>query len=219
MATETVGMEGSDGVGKATQSGMLKSFYESLGKKVAIVSFPRYTDTVGGKVLWELMKSERSVYCDFSNLSPREASLFYAADRLESNAWLEDLKKSHDVIIFDRYVESNLVHQGGKLKTDKERGELLDYVNGLEYGIHGLFKPDKIIYLSLPVEISIARAKARAVQTGNKLDSVESDFDYLNNSCASGMFYAKRLGWNIIDCENKNPDQVHKDVKLALGFK
>ena len=216
MSALTIGIEGSDGVGKATQSKMLKEYFESLSKKVAVVSFPRYTETCGGKILWELMKSERSGYYSFVNLPPRVASLFYAADRLESKSWLEKLILTNDVVIFDRYVESNLIHQGGKLVSVKERHDLLEYVKGLEYGTHNLPKPDKILYLSLPVEISIARAVARAKEMGVKLDSVESDFLYLENSCASGMFYAEHLGWNVINCENKNPDQVHSEIKIML---
>ena len=121
MTARTIAFEGSDGAGKATQTDRLFNFLEQQGKKVARVSFPRYTETLGGKLLFEVMKGERSDNYGFSKSDSKVASLLYAMDRLESKDYLNDLIRSSDVLIFDRYVESNLLHQGGKFKTDEER--------------------------------------------------------------------------------------------------
>jgi thymidylate kinase len=193
-----IALEGSDGSGKGTQTDMLVRALEALGYKVARVSFPRYKDTCGGKLLFEVLKSDRASYYDFLHTSPETASLIYAADRLESVPWLEQLAEENDVIIFDRAVGSNLVHQGGKFKSDDDRRKFLEFIDRIEYQ-SGFPRPDMTIFLSLPFEISMARAKARAEKMGEKADVVEVDENYMRQSHRSGVFYALECGWTIVD--------------------
>lgn len=198
MKAFQIAVEGSDGAGKHTQTKMLVQMLETLGYKVAQVSFPRYQDTVGGKICFELLKSQRADDYGFVNLAPEPASLFYAADRLESVPWLEELGQENDVIIYDRAVASNLIHQGGKFKTDEGRRKFLEFIDRTEYQ-SGFPRPDMTIFLSLPFEISMDRAKKRAEQRGEKADVVEVDENYMRQSHRSGLFYALECGWTIID--------------------
>lgn len=219
MKAFQIAIEGSDGAGKGTQTDMLVRALEGEGYKVARVSFPRYKETCGGKVCFELLKSQRASYYDFVHLSPQAASLFYAADRLESIPWLEQLGETNDVVIYDRAVASNLIHQGGKFENDSERMRFADFIDRVEYQ-NGFPRPDMTVFLSLPYELSMARAKRRAEEKGESADVVERDVQYMRSSHRSGTFYSAYLNWTIVDGlrdgDILTPEQVHDIVLFEV---
>ncbi len=206
-----IAIEGSDGAGKATQTTLLEQKLIELGYRVARISFPRYTDTWAGKLIHEALKSERAKSYDFLHASPQAASLLYAADRLESISVISELSTQNDVLIYDRAVASNLIHQGGKLASDKERLDFLDFIERTEYQA-GFPRPDMTIFLSLPFEISMSRAKVRAEKKGEQSDIFESDYEYMQRSHSSGVFYAHQCDWTIIDAvqggKELNPEEI-----------
>ena len=221
----TIAIEGSDGAGKATQTELLAKHLISQGFKVARVSFPRYNETRGGTLLFEFLKSPGAAEYDFVNTHPKLASHIYAQDRFESLGYLKDLIEQNDFVIFDRYVESNLLHQGGKLKGEQERVDFAEWLYALEYDKLGLPKPKIIIYLDLPYTISRARALKRAEEKGEKLDAVEENNEYVRNGWESGRLYAKILNWNVVNCivpDEKdelvavcelNPEEIHLKLR------
>ncbi len=214
-----VSIEGSDGAGKETQTTLLRTSLQAEGKKVVSVSFPRYNMTCGGKMLFEAFKSPRADHYKFAKVDSRSASLFYASDRLESLPWLLNLIKDNDVLIFDRYVDSNLLHQGGKLQTSEERKEFAEWLYGLEHSLNGMPHSDISIYLSLPFEISIERARLRAELAGKQPDVLEVDESYMKSSHDGGQFYAELLHWKIVNCivdgRELTEHEIHRSV---LGF-
>lgn len=222
MAARLIAVEGSDGAGKQTQTDMLYELLTGRDLKVARVSFPRYRDTVGGKLLFEVMKGDRADAYDFANLDPYAASMLYAMDRRESKPFLEQLREHNDVVIFDRYVESNLLHQGGKFKTDEERWDFSRWLFRLEYEVLGLRHPHDIVYLSIPFWLSRKRAELREQSGGARLDAVEKDMEYVKNGHDAGHFYANALGWHkvegLVDGHELSPLQVHKEVADVLGY-
>lgn len=191
-------IEGSDGAGKKTQTKILVDRLIAKGYKVATVSFPRYRDTWAGKALHELLKSERAEGYNFLNSSSEASSMLYAADRFESIPWLTKLSLNNDFVVYDRAVASNLIHQGGKFKTDEDRDIFGNFIENLEYK-NGFPRPDITFFLSLPFEISMKRAVARAKELGESADLVELDHDYMKNSYESGMFYAQKYNWTIVE--------------------
>jgi dTMP kinase len=200
MSTLLFAIEGSDGTGKETQSIILQDWFLLNEKTVSRVSFPRYKKTAAGWALWEALKGDNAAAYDFVHVDPLAASLLYAADRRESLPFLKKEMDTHDVIIFDRYVESNLLHQGGKLKNNEEREAFADAIYLLEYRINKLPHPNVTIYLDLPVSVAIARAKKRAQEKGEEPDTVESNYEYIKNSHETGLFYAQKFNWLIISC-------------------
>lgn len=222
--TTLIAIEGSDGAGKDTQSTKLAEWYVRRNEKVVKISFPRYKQTAGGWALWEALKGDNANAYNFANVDPYSASLLYAADRRESLSFLKEQIENSDVVIFDRYVESNLLHQGGKFATNEERVNFSRWLFDLEYKLLGLPKPDMVIYLKLPFEKSLERAQKRAIETGGKLDAVESNLDYVKNGHSAGIFYAERFGWEIVECVDKEvdltPDEIHLQVvnKITRRF-
>ncbi len=212
MKAFSIAIEGCDGAGKATQVELLVKMLKGKGYKVIQVSFPRYTETWAGKLLWEALKSDRRSNYDFLTASPQAASLLYAADRLESVPWLNQLAVENDVIVYDRAVASNLIHQGGKLATDDERREFANFIERTEYQ-NGFPRPDLTFFLSLPAEVSIARAKKRAEELGQNVAVGEDDENYLRNSHQSAVFYAQEDNWTVIDGVQDgralSPEEIH----------
>ena len=211
MDTLLIGIEGSDGVGKATQSALLKDWLELRDLSVANISFPRYNETKAGTKLWEFMKGPQAHTYNFSTLSPYEASKYYAEDRRDSLPFLRQVIATRDVVIFDRYVESNLIHQGGKLQNNGELDEFGQWIFNLEYKQHKLPRPHIIIYLDLPFSVASARVLARAKKRGEVPDTAESDSGYLRNSHSAGLFYAEKLGWPIISCVKPNGEELSRE--------
>lgn len=194
---KTIAIEGSDGAGKQDTTDLLKKFLqEEFHKKVEDFSFPRYYDnTLGGKLCWEALKSERAKNYDFIHRGPEEASLIYLADRVESKPVIKQAIAENDYVIFDRYVESNFIHQGGKIKDVAKRWKLIFLLNLLEYQIFELPRPDMTIFLYLPTELAMERlAKKKEHDIG------EDDYDYLENSNQCGLWCANEFGWEIINC-------------------
>lgn len=225
MTARKIGFEGSDGAGKATQTNLLVEYLEKQGMKVARVSFPRYTETVGGRLLYEVMKSVRTDDYNWSKVDPKVASMLYALDRKESEVYLNGLIEGNDVVIFDRYVESNLLHQGGKFLSDSERITFADWLFELEYNFLKLPRPDEIIYLTIPFWLSRKRAQLRQDGGGAKLDAVEKDIEYVKAGHNAGVFYANHFQWLIVNGMDVGglgsdyeltPEQIHEKVKFAL---
>jgi dTMP kinase len=205
--TLLIAFEGSDGTGKETQSRLLKEWFLLNEKTVASISFPRYKKTAGGLALFEALKGNNKDAYNFAHVDPFAASLFYAADRRESCTVLLEEINSHDVIIFDRYVESNLIHQGGKFTSDEDRNAFGDFISVLEHRLLKLPRPHVTIYLDLPAEVAIARAEDRARRVGDNPDAVEANHEYIINSHKAGTFYAQKFNWLVIRCVREDGHQ------------
>jgi dTMP kinase len=224
-SAKLITIEGSDGSGKETQSRLLYERLTRLGKKVAMVSFPRYKQTAAGWALFEALKGPDADKYQFARVDSYTASLFYAADRKQSLPELHKLIDTHNVVILDRYVESNLLHQGGKFyqgekpARDGKLSCFAEWLFDLEYGMLQLPRPSDIVYLKLPFEISRRRAYDRARQKGEMPDSVERDDSYLKNSYEAGLFYAEKFNWATVSCIDPTGRELSQDEVHELLFR
>jgi dTMP kinase len=212
-------IDGIDGSGKATQVGLLKKRLQKEKIKVKTIDFPRYYNNFFGALIGEYLSGK---YGDFIAMDPRVASVLYAADRWESS---KEIKKWIDegyVVIADRYVSANQIHQAGKLEDPKLRKEFLEYLEKMEYGTFKIPKPDKVIYLDVPFEVSrewlqkkIALRKKKYLK-GEK-DVAEDNLIHLKLSRDSALQLAKdNKNWEKIECcEGMTcmlPEEVHERV-------
>jgi len=109
-------IDGTDGSGKATQVALLVKRLKKEGKTVKIVDFPEYYKNFFGAFIGHCLSEQ---YYKFLNVHPKIASVLYAADRWESSEELRNwLKKGH-IVIANRYVSANQIHQAGKIKSVK----------------------------------------------------------------------------------------------------
>lgn len=203
-------IDGIDGTGKATQTKLLKEKLESEGRKVVTLDFPQYDNNIGGRVIKKLLQGE---FGDFLKLDPKAASAFYAADRRESlpkiNQWLED----GYVVILDRYVSSNMIHQGSKIKDPVEAKKFLEWLDQLEHGLMELPRPDAILYLDVSAEVAAELLKARAIKEGGSRDEVEGNLSHMISSrdCALQIVGSVNK-WIRIICSDTNNELLSREA-------
>lgn len=170
-------IEGIDGSGKGTQAQQLTERLTAAGRQVRLLSFPRYRETLFGRAIGDFLNGH---FGKLDEVHPFLASVLYAADRFESKAVLADALQQSDVVVCDRYVPSNLAHQGAKL-DGTERDELLRTIERIEFEVFALPRPSLVVLLDVPVEIAqrnIAAKKPRSY-TDKAADLQESDAAYL----------------------------------------
>lgn len=145
-------IDGCDGSGKQTQSEKLEQKLVSLGKKVRRISFPLY-NTLTGSLVKKYLGGE---FGDINSLPVMVVSNFYAQDRAVSffSDWKKDYDDPDTVVILDRYITSNVIHQATKISDFACRLDVVYNIFKLENDILGLPKPDKVIFLDVPPEIS-----------------------------------------------------------------
>ena len=128
------------------------------------------------------------------------------------------------------FINTNQIHQGGKIHSAKERKEFLSWLDQMEYSVFKIPKPDVVLYLSLPISIVntlIAKrdSKGSRAYKGNKKDVHESDPTHLENARKSALKLVKELNNFVqIDCAPKKEllsiesvhELVYKEIKKIV---
>jgi dTMP kinase len=212
-------IDGTDGSGKATQVKKLKERFVSEGISVESLDFPRYYDNFFGKLIGEGLAGELG---DWTALHPKIASALYAADRYESSQqisnWLDDGK----IVILDRYVSSNQIHQGGKINKEKERKEFMQWLDTMEHNVFKIPRPDVILYLNVPLEVTQKLLVKKGNQESKKYldgrgDQHENNLEHLEAAKESGLkMIAENNNWKKIECsangEILSIDEIHTKI-------
>jgi dTMP kinase len=215
-------IDGTDGSGKATQVDLLMKRLKADGHTVKTVDFPEYYNNFFGKFIGHCLSEQ---YYNFVNVHPKIASVLYAADRFESKTEIEGWLAKGYVVIANRYVSANQIHQGGKIKNTKKRQAFIEWLDEMEHEVFKIPRPDVIFYLSLPIAISKKlmaernKKDARAY-LGKKQDVHEKDNNFLENSRASALWLAKtQKNYVQIDCSKKNDLRTREDIHEELYSK
>lgn len=218
-------IEGTDGSGKQTQAKLLREKLEQEGYTVYSTSFPNYPSDSSAAVRMYLGGQIKEKPKD---VSAKAASAFYAVDRyITYKKEIEPIYKQGDsVIVFDRWVESNIIHQGAKLiaeiQDERERVKKLEefimWLHGLEYLDFEVPKPDVTIYLNVPVDYTIELRKNRAnkITGGEKQDIHESDAGHLIDASMSGMIASKTLNWEVVECVKDGEMRTIEDISQEV---
>jgi len=209
-------IEGNDGAGKATQVALLLERFKKENLKVATFEFPQYKKSLGGKLLAEVFKSVRANDYDFANLEPKIASILYAMDRMEIMPTVRQALFENDLVILDRYLSANVIHQGGKIKDDLEKMEYVEWLYDLEYNKLKNLKQDLTILLTLPFEISMTRTKARAESAGVTADALEQNLKYIKDSSAASVFFANQLDWTQVAAMDNERERSREEINDGL---
>lgn len=218
-------IEGTDGSGKQTQAAKLKQRLEQEGYGVFATSFPNYDSDSSAAVKMYLNGQIRS---NANDISAKAASIFYATDRyITYKQEIEEVYEQKDkVIVFDRWVTSNIIHQGAKLikdMTDPEirkygLSEFIRWLDNLEHVDFGIPRADVTIYLHVPLEYTIALREKRVnkITGGEKQDIHESDTSHLKNASEAGMLAAKLLGWKVVECVKDDKMRSIEDISEEI---
>ena len=216
MKGKLIVIEGTDCSGKETQSNLLVKKLNELGIKTEKFCFPNYQSPTGkilaGPYLGKPDFCEGYFDEGASNVDPKVASLYFAADRKYNIAKIEEKLNQGINVVVDRYIDSNFAHQGSKIYDDKKRKEMFCYLEKLEYGLLKLPRADITIFLYMPIEA----AKILKANRPEKPDQHEMDERYLLNSEKVYLQLAKMHKYIKIDCAEKNKpkpiEDIHKEV-------
>ncbi len=171
-------IEGTDGSGKATQTDLLVEKLQKEGRGVKQISFPQYGER--SAVMVEDYLNGKFGSAD--EVGPKTASLFYAIDRYAGAPKIREWLEQGNIVIANRYVASNMGHQGGKIKDEEKMKEYFAWEYDLEYNILNIPKPDVNIILHVTPEISqqlVDKKEEREYLQGKKRDIHEDDLDHL----------------------------------------
>ena len=157
-------------------------------------------------------------------MDPRVASIMYAADRFESSKEIRKWLHEGYTVLADRYVSANQIHQGGKIRSRAERKKFLQWLEKMEYGVFAIPKPDLVIYLDVPFEVSqywlrqkVAKRKKTSYLKGGRRDVAEDNLVHLKDSRNSALsLYKQNKDWEKVQCCKgmfcMMAEQVHEHV-------
>lgn len=208
-------IDGTDGVGKATQTKLLVARLKKEGVRVKTLDFPQYYKNFFGHFIGAMLTGQ---YGDFLHTDPFVASVMYAADRFESKPTIEKWLKEGYVVILDRYVSANQLHQGGKIRDPKKRKYFLKWLDTMEHKVFGLPRPDLIVYLHLSMKsvLTLLSQKDRtrkARYAKGKKDTVEADARYLAAAQESALsLIRQKANWRKIECEGRSGILSKEDI-------
>jgi dTMP kinase len=217
-------LEGIDGSGKRTQIEMLARALESHGIASARISFPRY-DGFFGKMAAQFLNGE---FGKLDDVDPHFSALLYAGDRLEAKPEMEDALKAGKVVLADRYIGSNLAHQGARV-AQRERAAFLHWLERLEYEVYGLPREDLVIHLRVPPGEAhrLVGKKAARHYTMRRRDLQEANLAHLKEASAVYDQLSRQPNWIRIECAEalrsrriavslRTPKAIHQEILAVI---
>lgn len=196
MHGKIIVIEGLDGCGKSTQLELLKEKFTDC----RFITFPNY-ESPSGAIITQYLGG--AFHEDDTLKSAYSASSFYAVDRYTSfkQDWENDYLLGK-TIISARYTTSNAFYQMTKLPRS-EWEAYCSWLYDFEYEKLGIPRPDAVIFLDVPVEVSQRLLTARYDGNEGKKDIHESDVEYLKSCREAAMYaYAHRGNeeWHVVHC-------------------
>tara|TARA_Y100000816_G_scaffold219735_1_gene164764 strand:- start:6809 stop:7420 length:612 start_codon:yes stop_codon:yes gene_type:complete len=151
-----ISLEGSEGAGKSTLIASLKEFFKK--NKIEFLFTREPGATKEGQILREILL-DKSIEID-----PYTETFLLMADRLQHANKIVMPALTQDInVLSDRYVDSTYAYQGaGRGISQKYLDQIIEPLN--------LPMPELTIYLDLPVEEGLKRAKHR-----DELDRFEEE--------------------------------------------
>lgn len=216
-------IEGTDGSGKATQTGMLVEHLRQIGQPVMTMSFPRYNHASS----WLIRQYLAGEFGPADAVPPKIASTFFAYDRLDAAGSIETALAQGQHVVLDRWVSSNKGHQLGKITGETERREFLKWMNEFEYMANRLPVPDVTILLYLDPLMAVNSSGDKG---GVAHDVHESDLSHLQRAADAYRWVALHdtvERWVTINCVNEvneryskaeMHDHVWREVAALIGL-
>ena len=216
MKGKLIVIEGTDCSGKETQSNLLIEKLKSDGIRIEKFSFPNYNSPTGRIIGGPYLG--KSYICDgwfpegAPNVDPKVSALYYAADRLYNIDKIKFLLDNGVNVILDRYVYSNMAHQGGKLDNMSDRNSMYDWLDNLEFNLLSLPKPDISVFLHMPFEFSLILKKNRE----EDMDQNEKDKNHLINAENAFIELAKKYDFYTIQCNDGDRIKTIEEINIDL---
>lgn len=194
-------IEGTDGSGKKEQLKKLVARLKKEGVSVREFDFPRYEKPSSYFVTRYL----RGDYGTLEEVGPQKASLFYALDRFDVSTFMKRALTKGYVLVSNRYVASNMGHQGSKIRNSRERRDFFRWVEKIEYNILGIPRPEINILLHVPAAVGyklVEKKGKRAYLGKSRRDIHEIDIEHLKAAEESYLELARTFPdeFQVIEC-------------------
>jgi dTMP kinase len=212
-------IEGIDGSGKRTQIDLLVRALEAKGVAVSQIGFPNY-EGFFGKLVAQFLNGE---FGALEAVDPHFSALLYAGDRLQAASGIRRDLEAGRLLLADRYIGSNLAHQGARVPA-KKRGEFLEWLKHLEYEVYTLPQEDLVIYLRVNADEAhrLVGEKGKRDYTGLRRDLLESDVAHLAAAAEVYDQLARQSNWVTIECQEpsaralRSPQSIHEEILRAV---
>lgn len=213
MSGKLIVIDGTDGSGKKTQADLLVKRLQQQWYLVEKIDFPQY----GKKSAWLVENYLNGVYGGANDVTPYQASIFYAVDRFDASfqikKWLDEWK----IVVSDRYVSANMWHQAGKIDDVVERDNFLDWLDNLEYSIFNIPRPDINVFLYVDPETSRNLAlKVEKLNMDKSKDIHENDSNHMKHASEAFKYVAKKYNWSTIQCVSDGNLRTREDIHEEL---
>jgi len=178
-------LEGGDGVGKSTQSSLLREWLERQGQEVVVTREPGGSEL--GVEIREIVLHRRG------HIAPRAEALLYAADRAHHvETVLRPALARGAVVLQDRYLDSSVAYQGAGRVLDA--GEIRDLSLWAAQGL----LPDLTVLLDL--DQAAARVRLEAARTRfDRLEAERGEFHERVRQAFLGLAEAEPERFLVID--------------------
>jgi dTMP kinase len=208
-----IAIEGIDGSGKRTQIEMLANALHASGVEYTRVSFPHY-DGFFGKMVAQFLNGQ---FGSLDAVDPHFSALLYAGDRLELKPQIEEALAAGKVVLADRYIGSNLAHQGSRAPRPK-RAAFLKWLKQLEYEIYELPKEDLVVYLRVPARQAqhLVSKKGKRQYTKRRRDLQEASLAHLVAAAEVYDELATQPNWVRIECSDVVRHRIRRIQQKAL---
>ena len=224
MKGKLIAVEGTDCSGKETQTKLLVSKLINEGYKVVRMSFPMY-DTPTGKIIGGCYLGKEYICKEIlkdgivglfeekaSEVDPYVALSYYAADRRYNRPKIIEALDKGMIVILDRYVSSNMAHQGCKIRDEEQRIKMFKNIDLLEYGINEMPRPDMTIFLYMPYEYACILKENRE----EKADQHENSKEHLKNAEDTYLYLANMYNYETINCINNEKIRTIDDINAEV---
>lgn len=212
-----IAIDGVDASGKQTHTELLAEHFTGLGIKVRRLSFPMY-DSESSALVKMYLSGKLGKTAD--DVDAYSASTFYAADRFATFKadWHTDYEDDATLIIADRYVSSNMIHQASKIEDLEQKDKFLSWLYDFEYNLYKIPEPDATIFLDMPPEYGrrLMENRNNKFTDEKALDIHESDFSYLEKSYNNAKYVADKFNWRTVSCIKDGEIRSIEDIQAEI---
>ena len=163
MQGQFITLEGTEGGGKSTNLGFIKSFLFEQGMDVVVTREPGGTE-IGEAIRAILLNKDFSEMCDDAELL-----LMFAARAQHIQEKIKPALAAGKWVISDRFTDATYAYQGGARGGDFER------IAQIEQWVQQGFQPNLTFIFDLSVKEGMARVLSRSQQTGQIIDRFEQE--------------------------------------------
>ena len=214
-----IAIEGVDGSGKETQTRLLHERMKEIKKDTILVTFPNYSSDSSGPVKMYL---NGSLGENARDVNAYIASTLFAVDRYASfrSEW-RGLYGDGGLVIADRYVSANMIHQASKIRDITERDKFLNWLYDLEYRFYGIPEPDMVFFLDVPLEFrnQLVKGRKNKITGDEKQDIHEKDINHITESYTSSQHVIDKYGWVRVNCIRDGRLRSIEDINDEIYLK